>query len=263
MANTYFQFKQFIIHQDRCAMKVTTDGCLFGAWVAERERSLKSKVRDQQSEPDSYRVKSEKETPVTILDIGTGTGLLSLMLAQSNPNSLIDAIEIDKDAFEQATGNIDASSWASQLTTHHGNVKEFSFSKHYDVIISNPPFYEKELKSGSRKKNTAHHDEGLILDDLLGLTKKNLKQEGKFYMLLPYKRNEEIEAACQKNGLVVLHKTLVKQSAVHGFFRVMVTGTHADHTTKTFTADEIAIRDEKQEYTEEFKSLLKDYYLYL
>src|SRR6187549_428936 len=96
MANSYFQFKQFTIHQDRCAMKVTTDACLFGAWVAEEVRSQESGVRSS-------------------LDIGTGTGLLALMLAQKNPEANILAFEIDKDAAEQATNNIDSSLWKDQV----------------------------------------------------------------------------------------------------------------------------------------------------
>ncbi|HEX5652644.1 MAG TPA: methyltransferase, partial [Chitinophagaceae bacterium] len=131
MANSWFRFKQFTIHQDRCAMKVTTDACLFGAWVTEQI------------------LNADKLTPITearkILDIGTGSGLLALMLAQQTAHS-IDALEIDQQAFEQARENIQASSWPDSIAMIHADARTFQPEFHYDIIISNPPFYEKELK---------------------------------------------------------------------------------------------------------------------
>jgi tRNA1Val (adenine37-N6)-methyltransferase len=121
VANNYFQFKQFTIHQDRCAMKVTTDGCLFGAWIAKQ-------------------VDGNKLAVDNILDIGTGTGLLSLMIAQQSP-AKIDAIEIDKETYEQAKENVAASPWAERINIIHGDAKQLPASQQYDVIVSNPPFY--------------------------------------------------------------------------------------------------------------------------
>jgi tRNA1Val (adenine37-N6)-methyltransferase len=123
MSNSYFQFKQFIIHQDRCAMKVTTDGCLFG--------SLSPTL-------------IKEERVINVLDIGTGTGLLSLMLAQAKHNAYIDAIEIDKDAFEQACQNVEVSPWGGRIKVFHADARDNEFPHKYDLIISNPPFYEKD-----------------------------------------------------------------------------------------------------------------------
>jgi tRNA1Val (adenine37-N6)-methyltransferase len=142
MANSFFQFKQFIIHQDRCAMKVTTDACLFGAWVAKEVGGQKSEVE-------------------TILDIGTGTGLLSLMLAQKT-NATIDSVEIDEAAAEQAQENANASLWKDRIFVMPGDAKDmaYTFCKNFDIIISNPPFYENELTSSDHQKNLAHHHRG-------------------------------------------------------------------------------------------------------
>jgi len=150
-------------------MKVTTDGCLFG--------SLSPTL-------------SEGEGVLKVLDIGTGTGLLALMFAQKNQNAFIDAIEIDKDAFEQAAENITASPWADRINIIHADARNYSFPQQYDIIISNPPFYENELKADDKKKNVAHHSDELSLAKLLIVIKNNLSPSGTFFLLLPYKRNK-------------------------------------------------------------------------
>ncbi len=224
-------------------MKVTTDSCLFGAWVGENIQSTRSEVR-------------------SVLDIGTGTGLLSLMIAKKS-NATIDAIEIDKEAYEQAIENTEASPFAGRINIIHRDANEFLNPAQYDVIISNPPFYENELKSGNSKKNKAHHDEGLQFNGLLNIIQRNLKPGGEFYLLLAYKRNDEIEKAFAKNRLVLSHKTLVRQSTQHPYFRIMISGKHHSDTNEIFITTELAIKNELNEYTSDFTSLLKDYYLYL
>lgn len=229
-------------------MKVTTDSCLFGAWVANEVITR---------EPACRKARSEVRR---ILDIGAGSGLLSLILAQKVIAS-IDAIEIDKDAFEQAKENINPSPWADRINIFHTDARDFPLSTQYDVIISNPPFYENELLSPDSKKNMAHH-EGLALDELLKIIKKNLVPGGMFYLLLPYKRNAEIEKLVTTNHMYIIKKTLVKQSVNHDHFRIMIAGEHANGEKETII-DEIAIRNENDEYTNEFITLLKDYYLHL
>ncbi len=243
MANSYFQFKQFTINQDKCAMKVTTDSCLFGAWVA-------------------GKIKKEQSVINNCLDIGTGTGLLALMLAQVN-DSTIDAVEIDKDAFEQATKNIAASPWADRIKIRHGNATELLFQTQYDIIICNPPFYEKELKGDDARKNIAHHNDGLLLPELLDIIKKKLTPDGTFYLLLPYKRNEEIKKLLTENDLAIHQLVFVRQSVNHDYFRIMMAGKlNSDEQAET-KIDEISIKDETGQYTPVFVSLLKDYYLHL
>jgi len=243
MSNSYFQFKQFIVHQDRCAMKVTTDACLFGAWVANEDQSEKSEVK-------------------SVLDIGAGTGVLSLMYAQKNPLSNIDAIELDGGAYAQAKENIAASPFAERITIIHDDVKKLTSSKKYDSIISNPPFYEKEIKSNDQKKNVAHHNSGLLLEELLGVIKDNLSPSGNFYLLLPFKRNEEIKKILLKQDLFISKIVSVQQSTKHSYIRMMIAGAREKDRVETLI-EEISICDDRQQYKEDFTELLKDYYLNL
>lgn len=244
MSNSYFQFKQFIIRQDKCAMKVTTDGCLFGAWVAGRIGNPEPEVRE-------------------ILDIGTGTGLLALMYVQKNLKAVVDAIEIDEAAAEQAAENVDASPWEDRLKIINADVRSFSFTHLYDVIISNPPFYENELKSDDKKKNIAHHSADLTLPQLLTAIKNNLSREGVFYLLLPYKRNEELQKLIKQHELALQEIVFVRQSVNHDYFRIILKGKRKPGAASETKIDEISITDEKGSYTKIFKNLLKDYYLHL
>ena len=225
-------------------MKVTTDACLFGAWVAEED-------------------KSEKIITKNVLDIGTGTGLLSLIYAQKNSLAEIDAMEIDQDAYAQAKENAAASSFAERITVIHDDVKRFTFSEKYDCIISNPPFYEKEISSDNEKKNIAHHHLGLLFEELLGIIKGNLSSSGTFYLLLPFKRSEEIKKIILKEDLYVSKIVFVKQSTKHNYFRIMIAGKLSQEDHPETLIEEISIWDDQQQYKKEFKELLKDYYLYL
>ena len=222
-------------------MKVTTDACLFGSLL-----------------PTS----SEGGGVRSVLDIGTGTGLLTLMFAQKNPQAKIDAIEIDKDAAAQAKENVASSAWKERINIINADVKIFSFVSKYDLIISNPPFYENELRSDSERKNVAHHSENLTLQELLNIIKSNLNQNGVFFLLLPYKRNEEIKKLFKDHQLHISKKILVRQSIKHDYFRIFLKG-ELNSQEKETEFDEISIWDEQQQYTPEFIRLLKDYYLHL
>ncbi|MCC9167158.1 tRNA1(Val) (adenine(37)-N6)-methyltransferase [Pontibacter harenae] len=161
MANTYFQFKQFRVEQDKCAMKVCTDSCVFGAYV-------------------------EVAQAQTILDIGTGTGLLALMVAQRSEAS-VDAVEINAEAQMQARENFASSSWAERLKLHAVSLQEYAqySQQQYDVILSNPPFFLSSLKSGDAAKNAAKHTGELLFEDILNFAQKHLTPAGKLYILLP------------------------------------------------------------------------------
>jgi len=239
MSNTYFQFKQFTIHQDRCAMKVCTDACLFGAWVTEKVRSEKYEVR-------------------TVMDIGTGTGLLSLMLAQKT-RAIIDAIELDEQAAEQASENFESTPWKERLQVIQADARLVQLGRKYELIISNPPFFENDLKSGDGQRNLALHSKELTLQELLLAVKKYLAADGKFTVLLPYYRKEAFKNLAFDEGFFLEEEISVKQSPAHSFFRVMLLFTTVEVPARF---DTITIHDEG-EYTPSFTALLKDYYLKL
>ena len=223
-------------------MKVTTDACLFGAWVANEVKNQKSKVK-------------------TVLDIGAGTGLLSLMCSQKNPSAVIDAIEVDEEACEQAKENVSVSPFADRVNLINADARTFSFTKKYPVIISNPPFYETEIISDDPKKNVAHHHSGLLLKELFNIITANLSPAGFFYLLLPFKRNEEIREIIFKQDLLLAKTVFVKQSPNHKYFRFMIQGKLQTDEPLQTTIDEISIWNDQEEYTDEFNAMLSDYYL--
>jgi tRNA1Val (adenine37-N6)-methyltransferase len=237
MANTFFKFKSFVVEQRDCAMKVTTDSCLFGAWVAEQ-------MSNQQF----------------ILDIGGGTGLLSLMLAQKNSNFEIISVEIEHNCFQQLKENILQSSFAHQILPVHANILDFKSTAKFNTIISNPPFYENQLKSDQTAVNQARHEQSLSLKALFGKVNELLDHNGVFYLLLPqYRINETLQLANQV-GFYPALITQVKQTPSHQPFRVMF---RFEKTNQECKHTEITITESNSNYTATFVDLLKDYYLYL
>ncbi|MFZ9695033.1 MAG: tRNA1(Val) (adenine(37)-N6)-methyltransferase [Chitinophagaceae bacterium] len=244
MANSFFSFKQFTIHQDRCAMKVTTDACLFGAWIAEQ-------------------LESSTENYTSCLDIGAGTGLLSLQLAQKLANYSFTAVEIDEDAAAQALDNFQNSPWKNRINIVQADVREISLTNKVDVIFSNPPFYEDDLRSPNVNKNRAHHDESLLLTEVIDIINHHLQPNGRFFLLLPYKRKSEIERHLTDNELHIEKLVLVKPSPENDYFRIMIKGTHKSVNTGETISQTMEVTDTEGNYTHFFTSLLKDYYLYL
>lgn len=219
-------------------MKVCTDACLFGALLAEELQPLSIK---------------------NILDIGTGTGLLSLMLAQKN-NALIDAVEIDPDAFDQAKENIAGSPFKDRISIFNSDITQFTSNKKYDCIISNPPFFEDDLLSPDKKKNAAKHDTTLTINLLLQAIHTHLNTDGIFAVLLPYHRSSFFETAASASNFHLRKKISVKQTTGHHYFRVILIFSTAQAPLQEM---ELTIKDAVGNYTPEFTTLLKDYYLYL
>lgn len=237
MANPYFKFKQFTIYQDKCAMKVCTDACILGAWFA-------AKIPEY----------------CTVLDIGAGTGLLMMMLAQKT-NAEIAGIEIELDSYKQLKENISQNRWRERLKAFPGDARTYSFPMKYDFIISNPPFYENDLESESESEQIAKHSKMLTLDELLPVIDKNLEYNGSFGILLPFHRWEYFDRLASQQKFHLVEKLFVKQSPRHDFFRAIL---HYSRVPEGFVPEhQLTIQKEDGSYTEDFRELLKDYYLYL
>lgn len=237
MANSYFQFKQFTIHQDQCAMKVCTDACILGAWFA-------AKVPDI-----GY-----------FLDIGSGTGLLMMMIAQQS-NAEIHGIEIDLAAYRQLKENTQQNRWKERLRVFPGDARNYHFPLKYDFIISNPPFFENDLQSHSEREQVAKHSKQLTLEELLDTIDIHLQPYGGFGILIPYQRLQEFEQLAARKGFHCTEELLVKQTPRHSPFRAIL---HYARAKENFVPRfELVIQDDKNQYTPEFIELMKDYYLNL
>lgn len=242
MGNSYFRFKQFTVYQDRCAMKVCTDSCILGAYAA--------------------LTSAECNIPCeNILDIGGGTGLLSLMLAQKIP-AQIEAVELNHSAYLQMRENFALSPWREKLLSIHTDIRSFAPETGYNLIISNPPFFENDLKASRQEKNDAKHDSGLRLAELFAIINKLLNENGKFMVLLPHARTSVALNLIATQGLKPAEILEIRQTAFHEPFRSILTGKKTDNISEEIIRKHLAIST-GEGYTKEFAELLKDYYLKL
>lgn len=217
-------------------MKVCTDACILGAYIDVSERRR-------------------------ILDIGAGTGLLSLMMAQRT-ESKIDAVEIDENAYNQALENIIESPFGNQIKLYHSSIQGFAkgYENEYDLIISNPPFFQNSLKSPDNQANKAHHDTTLTFEELISSIKKLLASRGIFMVLLPPFEMQRFEKIATQNEFFLHKKLKVRHSSKHKIFREICSFSY--QKTAIISENELNIyEDDNKTYSENFKSLLKDYYL--
>ncbi|MBT2162661.1 tRNA1(Val) (adenine(37)-N6)-methyltransferase [Zobellia barbeyronii] len=231
-----FKFKQFQIEQDRCAMKVGTDGVLLGAWAS------------LGSNPDS------------ILDIGGGTGLIALMIAQRSTAETIDALEIDEDAYEQCVSNFDSSDWADRLFCYHAGLDEFveEWEEPYDLILSNPPFYSEEVSSGDDSRDKARQNQSLPFDELLEGVSKLMAPKGSFATIIPFKEEETFLKLANSFKLYPQRITRVKGTPSSEIKRSLIQFGFEEVELET---SELTIEIGRHEYTEDYISLTKDFYL--
>ena len=234
-----FTFKQFFVGHDRCGMKVTTDGVILGGWVP---------VLNSQR----------------ILDIGTGTGLLALMLAQrSNDRVMIDAVEIDRSAYEQALENIKASPWAARIQAFHHDIKEYAENcdRRYDLIISNPPYFPEGTDCRDEARAKARYSHILTHDDLLIYAEKLLVTDGRFCVMLPCPQGQSLEQKALAMGWSVSRRIWVKDVIDKAPYIVLLELTRAlcDCQEQQLVTHEPG----RASYTEQFKQLAKDFYLAL
>ena len=176
MANGYFQFKQFTVHQQHCAMKVGTDGTLLGAWAL------------------------ASESPCRILDIGTGTGLIALMMAQRYPQAKVTAIDIDDGAVRQAKENVSASPFADRINVIKADVLTIEEEEKYDSIVCNPPFFEDSLTCPDPQRTEARHTVSLGYRQLMEAAFRLLKDDGCFSFIIPSDCRERLESEAHLRG---------------------------------------------------------------
>ena len=235
MVDKPFEFKKFTVRQERCAMKVGTDGVLLGAWVALNEHIE------------------------SILDIGTGTGLIALMLAQRSNAETIDAIEIDEAAYEQSFENFETSSWGDRLFCYHADLEEFAgeWDDTYDLIVCNPPFYSEDVSSGNRSRDMARQNASLPFEVLLTEVVSLLSKDGHFATIIPFKAEEDFLALALKVGLYPQRITRVKGNPKVKVKRSLL---QFGWTPIEAETDELTIEIERHQYTSEYKSLTQDFY---
>lgn len=234
--NKPFVFKQFGVQQDRCAMKIGTDGVLLGAWTSIDLR------------------------PRSILDIGTGTGIIALMLAQRSNADTIDAIEINGPAFEQCVDNFETSPWSDRLFCYHTDFNAFvhEIGEKYDLIVSNPPFYPELVSSGNDSRDMARQNRSLPFEDLLVGASKLLSVRGRFSTIIPFKEEREFLKMAEGHQLFPGRITHVKGRPDTGIKRSLL---ELGFEETTVRADTLIIELERHRYSEDYIGLTKDFYL--
>lgn len=232
-----FQFKQFAVEQNRCAMKIGTDGVLLGAWAP------------------------IDNNPFSILDIGTGTGIIALILAQRSGATQIDALEIDEDAYEQATDNFENSPWNDRLFCFHAALDEFieEPEEEYDLIISNPPFYTEDYKSENQQRDLARFSDAMPFEELIEAADLLLSENGIFAVIIPFKEEERFIDLCAEVELFPVKATRVKGSPTTPIVRSLLA--FKRYELSVLEADELIIEINRHEYTDEYIELTKDFYL--
>jgi tRNA1Val (adenine37-N6)-methyltransferase len=234
--NTAFKFKQFTIHQDQCAMKIGTDAVLLGAWA------------------------NVENHPFSVLDIGAGTGVISLMLAQRCHAELIDAIEIDANAYEQCVSNFESSPWGNRLFCYHASLEEFveEIEDKYDLMVSNPPFYSVDYKSGNEQRDLARFEDALPFKHLIESASKLLSDNGRFSVIIPFQEEEKLIALASDVNLFPNRILRVKGNSESEIKRSLLEFSFQDNDVQI---DNLTIETQRHQYTPEYINLTKDFYL--
>lgn len=228
-----FKFKQFEVAQDKSAMKIGTDGVLLGSW-------------------------SDLENSRNILDIGCGTGLICLMAAQRNPSSLITGIELEVNAFKQATENCKKSKWSNRISIIYSSLQSFNSSSKFDLIISNPPFFSGSTKSEDSERNLARNNHTLPFKYLIEKSKALLDKNGKFIVIIPFASKTKFCDLANNNNLFLNKICFIKGNISSPIKRIMMEFSFAK---SKLIKEELTIEVDRHQYTKEYISLCKDFYL--
>ena len=235
MANNFFQFKQFTIFQALCAMKVGTDGVLLGAWT-------------------------NVDNCQNILDVGTGTGLIALMLAQRNADANIKAIDINEECLHQAHQNVLGSPFANQITVEKKSFNCYTKESEgkYDLIVSNPPYFQNSLKSPSQSRNYARHNDSLSFYEIISNGASLITDIGRIALIVPHEFKQSLLEHAVTLGLFVHRITNVFPLSHKPAKRLLI---ELGIEEKSFTEDNLTIELSRHKYTDEYKTLTKEYYL--
>lgn len=234
-----FRFKKFNIQQDKAAMKIGTDGVLLGAWS------------------------SLNYLPDSILDIGSGTGVISLMLAQRFDAFTIDAIEVDENAYEQTVENFEMSDWGDRLYCYNATFQEFANEiaeekETYDLIVSNPPFYTDDFKTEDESRNRARFTSSLPFDELIDGVSKILSQKGLFTVIIPFKEEQSFINLAKNSKLYPNKICRVKGNSGSEVKRSLLEFSFYQTSIKT---EHLIIELERHQYTNDYINLTKEFYL--
>lgn len=235
VANNYFRFKQFTVFHDRCAMKVGTDGVLLGAWAS----------------ADHCK---------RILDVGTGSGLIALQLAQRCSAAHITAVEIDAQAAAQATENTNASPWSERLEVLHTDFLQYQPEETFDLIVSNPPYFQDALKCPDAQRNTARHTDTLSFEAFFRQSVKMLSADGRIALIIPTEAEESLLNAATLSSLFPHRRLAVFTKPGKPCRRLLIEFGLREQTCRQ---EELCIEHEHHHYTPEYISLTKDFYLAL
>ena len=249
MSTPNFRFKQFTVWHDRCAMKVGTDGVLLGAWAPANPFTPNPLTR--------------------ILDIGTGSGLIALMLAQRFPEASIDAIDIDEAAVEQARENFAVSPWTDRLHAFHARLQDWqnhplqSTNYKYDLIVSNPPYFQNSLKNPDKGRQTARHTDTLSYAELLRHSARLLTEKGLLALVLPAEAEQEVRglAAAELLSLTRITRVYSKESKPARRVLLEFEKSTSRDTDISMTEDSLVLENEIGGRSAAYQELTKDFYL--
>lgn len=233
MPNPYFAFKKFTVYHDRCAMKVGTDGVLLGAWTDLSESRF-------------------------ILDVGTGTGLIALMMAQRCPEAFITAIDLDEEAVEQAKDNINASPWSDRIQAEKQDVCCYCPDDCFDTIVSNPPYFINSLRCTDNQRNTARHADTLDMNRLLRKVADLLSTKGRFSLVIPAEQVDELVSVANREGLFLSRHTAVVTRPGLAPKRALLEFRKEQTVCRQ---DELVVELERHVYSKDYIALTKDFYL--
>lgn len=229
-----FRFKEFEINQEGCAMKINTDGVLLGAYV-------------------------QANNPYRILDIGTGTGVIALMLAQRFQDANFDAVEIDIDAYQTSLDNFKNSPFASRIKGNLGSFEDLQVANKYDLIVSNPPFYTNSLHNPDARKKIARHADFDFFKKLVDFAKTNLSDKGQLDLILPNELAEYVINEGKRQGLHLIKLVAIKSFSDSEVIRNIISLSR--QTTEAFKKEEFVIYQEKSVYSEAYRTILKPFFL--